>query len=167
VRTVHARPATARPQHRTGLGSAAHNRPRALGALRACTLARLAVVHRGLPDDKAVHRCRPERWGVAWHGVAQSGGCGQTMSRSTRHAARGVALPPTAYGKMSTGSIHGPWRTFLTWSQALNRSEEGRRQRGGAHRRGRRPKSSMAVKVGEWLWALVKLWDLRIGREEG
>jgi hypothetical protein len=80
---------------------------------------------------------------------------------------RSVALPVTAgdwmaRGKMSTGSIHGPQRTYLTWSQVLNRSEEGGRRRGGAHQHGRWCRSSTTVKVsvlwvGEQLWALVKL----------
>jgi hypothetical protein len=89
--------------------------------------------------------------------------------------AHGVALPATAgdwmtYGMMSMGSIHGPRCTCLTWFQVLNQSEEGRRRRGRAHRRGRWHQSSMAVKVPilwvrERLWALVNLWDLCTQRE--
>jgi hypothetical protein len=38
-------------------------------------------------------------------------------------------------GKMSTGGIHGPRRTCLTWSQALNQSEEGKQRSARAQRR--------------------------------
>jgi hypothetical protein len=38
-----------------------------------------------------------------------------------------------ARGKVSTGCIHGPRCTCLTWSKALDCSEEGRRWRCGAH----------------------------------
>jgi hypothetical protein len=47
-----------------------------------------------------------------------------------RRAARGMALPATTgdwttHGKVSTRHIHGPRRTCLTRSKALDRSEEG------------------------------------------
>jgi hypothetical protein len=91
-----------------------------------------------------------------------------------RLARRGAATVGDwmARRKMSTGSIHGPRCTCLTRSDALNQSEEGGRRRGRAHRRGRRRRSSTAVKVpvlrvGEQLWGLVKLWDHRTVREVG
>jgi hypothetical protein len=86
-----------------------------------------------------------------------------------RHVAWAEAVGDrTARGKVSTGCIHGPRRTCMTRSKAIDSSEEGGRQRCGAHRRGRRPCSSMAVKVsvlrfGEQLQGLVKLLDLRMG----
>jgi hypothetical protein len=86
--------------------------------------------------------------------------------------AHDVALLATAGEWM----VHGkdPWMSahLSNTVQVLNRSEEGRQRRGGAHQRGRWHQSSTAVKVpllwvGERLWALVKLRDLRRGREEG
>jgi hypothetical protein len=53
------------------------------GVLRAPVVAQLMAVHQWLPNSQATHRCCPKRWGVAQHGVAQSGGHGQTTSRST------------------------------------------------------------------------------------
>jgi hypothetical protein len=78
----------------------------------------------------------------------------------------------TAHGKVSTGHFHDPQRTCLTWSKALDHSEEGGRWRCVAHRRGRRRRSSMGVKVldlqvKEQIQGLAKLLDLCTGREEG
>jgi hypothetical protein len=75
-------------------------------------------------------------------------------------------------GKMYTASFLSPHCTRLTRLRAPAHSEEGGRRRGGMHQRGRRRWSSTAVKVpvhrvGEQLWALVKLWDLRTGRDVG
>jgi hypothetical protein len=75
-------------------------------------------------------------------------------------------------GKMYTTSFPSPRCTHLTRLRAPACSEEGGRRRGRTHRRGRRPQSSTVVKVpvlrvGEQLWALVKLWDLRTGRVVG
>jgi hypothetical protein len=53
----------------------------------------------------------------------------------------------TTSGKVFTGCFHGPRHTRLTRLRAPTRSEEGRRRRCGAHRRGRRRRSSMAVQV--------------------
>jgi hypothetical protein len=78
----------------------------------------------------------------------------------------------TTRGKVSTGHFHGPQRTCLTWSKALDHSEEGERWRCVAHRHDRRRRSSTAVnvldlQVKEQIQGLAKLRDLRTGREEG
>jgi hypothetical protein len=98
--------------------------------LKACAVTRLAVVHRRLPDGQAVHKCRPRAIGRC---LARRGPKWRPWTDHVEvHTAlaRGVGLPVTAgdwtaRGKMSTGSIHGPRRTCLTQSEALNRSKEG------------------------------------------
>jgi hypothetical protein len=102
-----------------------------------------------------------------------SGSSGVTMMRRARSVAREeVAGGWTIGGKVSTSAIHGPRRTCLTRLRAPPHSEEGGRWRCGAHRHGRRHRSSMSVKVSV-LWvrvqlqALAKLLDLCTGREEG
>jgi hypothetical protein len=95
---------------------------------------------RRLTDGQAVQGCRPVLQGIFWHSVVRRVGRGGTTSRSTWHIARGNGARRgtgggdwTTRGKVSTGRIHGPRRTYLTLSKALDRSEEGRRWRCGAH----------------------------------
>jgi hypothetical protein len=142
-------PCSARPQCRTGLGSAA---PHGL-----C----LHTARRARPEARSEH--------VPWHGsrrliggypmgklcteVDPSDGAlngmvwpeAEVMDRPCRgpHLARSVALPAMVGDwmtrrKVSTGHIHGPQRTCLTRSKALDCSGEGGRWRCGTHRRGRR-----------------------------
>jgi hypothetical protein len=54
--------------------------------------------------------------------------------RAASMARPAVSGYSTSHGKVFTVSTHGTRRTRLTWSRAPARSDEGRRQRGGAHR---------------------------------
>jgi hypothetical protein len=79
-------------------------------------VAQLMAVHRRLPNGQATHKCRPERWGAAWHDVVRSEGRGQTTSRSAPRVVHDVdARRGTASdGRRLDGpreDVHGkhPW----------------------------------------------------------
>jgi hypothetical protein len=132
--TVCVRPTAARPHRRTGLGSAAHNwlrpahktQPVSTRSVRTARRTRPRARSERLPwhgsrrftSDYPTAKLRMMSTRALRHGMARSGGHGQTTSRSTR---RGVALPATvgdwtAHYEMFMGSIHGPWCACLTWS---------------------------------------------------
>jgi hypothetical protein len=156
-----------------------------------CGSAWSVPTHRPLNGDSVLHGESPHYRvspGSAWsdmvhvdypsrrpHGSQRAcrGSSGMMATCRARSVARSEAVGDwTVSGKVSMGVIHGPRCTCLTRLRVLAHSEEDVRQRGGAHRRGRRHRSSTAVKVLV-LWvevklqALVKLLDLRTGREEG
>jgi hypothetical protein len=119
VRTAPAQPAVAWPQHRTGVGSMAHNRP-------------------GRPQDAArvCAQCA--------HGTAR---LAPSVLRARAVARLAMAHRRPNLGKVYTTSFCSPWCTRLTRLRAPARSVEGGRRRGRTHRCVRR--RWMALVVGE------------------
>jgi hypothetical protein len=137
VCTVRAWPAAAQPQHRTGLGNVAHNRPSRLqDAARVCA------------------RCAHNAMHLA---------PGALKARTVAQLA--VARWRTNHGKVYIANFTIPWCTRLTRLRAPACSEEGGRRRGRTHRRGRRRRMAPVVggirpRLGKLLRCGWVLWDL-------
>jgi hypothetical protein len=130
--------------------------------------ARLVCHDPAIASNRSRQRGPLPAWPVAGCGPrpcashARHGALGPGALRARAVAQLTVALRRSNLGKVYTVSFPSPRHTRLTRLRAPTHNEEGGRRRGKSHQRGRRRRCSTAVKVpvlrvGEQLWALVKL----------
>jgi hypothetical protein len=162
---VRAQPITAWPQSRTGLNQCNPRPVRSSHGLQP-HLRAVRAQHGALGPGRAQSACLVIARGGSL-AANRRPGCARVQTHATGrrlarrgpkhrlwtdhvevHMARAEAADNwTACEKVSIGRIHGPRRTCLTQSKALDHSEKGGRRRCGAHRHGRRRRSSTTVKV--------------------